>query len=121
MALNEIGHQYVRPWGWYKTLELSPGFQVKVIEVNPGGRLSLQSHEQRSEHWVVVQGTATVTVDETRRDYQVNEAIYIPKRAKHRLENLGTSVVQIIEVQVGDYLGEDDIKRYDDVYGRVGT
>lgn len=118
MALNEVGQKYTRPWGWYKTLEMLPGFQVKVIEVNPGGRLSLQSHEQRSEHWVVVQGTATVTVDDTCKDYLVNEAIYIPLKAKHRLENLTHQAVQIVEVQVGAYLGEDDIKRYDDVYGR---
>lgn len=120
MALNEVGQKYTRPWGWYKTLEMMAGFQVKVIEVIPGGRLSLQSHEQRSEHWVVVQGVATVTVDDDKRDYRLNEAVYIPLRAKHRLENLTTEVVQIVEVQVGTYLGEDDIKRYDDVYGRKG-
>ena len=119
MSVNEIGKRYERPWGWYKTLEMLPGFQVKVIEVNPGGRLSLQSHEQRSEHWVVVKGMATVTVNDLKRDYHVNEAIYIPVTAKHRLENLTTAPVQIIEVQVGNYLGEDDIKRYDDIYGRI--
>jgi mannose-6-phosphate isomerase-like protein (cupin superfamily) len=119
MALNVVGQQYTRPWGWYKTIEMLPGFQVKVIEVNPGGRLSLQSHEQRSEHWVVVKGTATVTVDANTRDYKVNEAIYIPLKAKHRLENLTATPVQIVEVQVGDYLGEDDIQRYNDIYGRI--
>lgn len=118
MSLNQIGQKYNRPWGWYKTLEMMDGFQVKVIEVNSGGRLSLQSHEQRSEHWVVVKGIATVTVDDLKREFNVNEAIYIPLKAKHRLENLTTTPVQIIEVQVGGYLGEDDIKRYDDIYGR---
>ena len=119
MAVNEIGKKYPRPWGWYRTLEMLPGFQVKLIEVNPGGRLSLQSHEQRSEHWVVVKGTASVTVNDLRRDYQENESVYIPVRAKHRLENLSKLPIQIIEVQVGAYLGEDDIQRYDDIYGRV--
>ena len=117
---NEIGKTYERPWGAYKTIELNSGFQVKIITVNPSGRLSLQSHEQRAEHWVVVQGKATVTVDSIVREYNVNEHIYIPKQAKHRLENFTKAPVQIIEVQVGNYLGEDDIKRYDDVYGRNG-
>jgi mannose-6-phosphate isomerase-like protein (cupin superfamily) len=119
MNLNEVGQKYTRPWGWYKTLDMAPGYQVKVIEVIPGGRLSLQSHEQRAEHWVVVKGTATVTVNTDTRDYPVNAAIYIPLQAKHRLENLTDTPVQIIEVQVGEYLGEDDIKRFDDIYGRA--
>lgn len=117
--LNIIGQTYERPWGWYKTLEQKQGFQVKLIHVVPGGRLSLQSHKQRAEHWVVVQGVATVTVNDTKQNYSVNQAIFIPLEAKHRLENSGNEPVEIIEVQVGSYLGEDDIIRYDDIYGRM--
>ena len=118
MSINDIGKTYKRPWGSYKTIEMADGFQVKTIDVNPGGQLSLQSHEHRAEHWVVVQGTATVTVNDSVKDFNVNEHIFIPLQAKHRLENHTDSVVRIVEVQVGDYLGEDDITRYDDVYGR---
>jgi mannose-6-phosphate isomerase-like protein (cupin superfamily) len=119
MSLNETGRTYSRPWGTYTTLALMETFQVKILEVAPGGRLSLQSHEHRSEHWVVVQGVATVTVDTMQRDYQVNEAIYIPVKARHRLENLTNQPLRVIEVQVGDYLSEEDIQRYDDIYGRI--
>lgn len=117
--LNVIGQTYERPWGWYKTIAQDSRFQAKVIHVIPGGRLSLQSHKQRAEHWVVVQGVATVTVNDSKKEYKVNESVYIPLEAKHRLENLSQQVVEIIEVQVGTYLGEDDIIRYDDVYGRI--
>lgn len=116
--LNETGKVYHRPWGSYKTIEMADGFQVKTITVNPGGRLSLQSHEHRAEHWVVVKGVATVTINETVKEYEANEAVYIPQQARHRLENFTQEPVMIVEVQVGVYLGEDDIKRYDDVYGR---
>lgn len=118
MSINEIGKTYERPWGTYKTTDQMDGFQVKTIMAIPGGRLSLQSHEKRAEHWVVVKGTATVTVGDDTREYHVNEHIFIPIEAKHRLENLTESEVIIVEVQVGAYLGEDDITRYDDVYGR---
>lgn len=119
MNLNQIGETYQRPWGWYKTIEQSLAFQVKLIHVYPQGRLSLQSHRRRAEHWVVVKGTATVTVNEQVKAYSVNEAVFIPTEAKHRLENLSEEAVEIIEVQVGTYLGEDDITRYDDIYGRI--
>jgi mannose-1-phosphate guanylyltransferase/mannose-6-phosphate isomerase len=116
---EHIEHTTVRrPWGSYTVLEESPSHKVKRICVLAGGRLSLQSHEQRSEHWVVVKGRATVTTGEAVRELSANESIAIPVGTKHRLENLGTEDVEIIEVQVGSYLGEDDIKRYDDVYGR---
>lgn len=115
---NEIGKTYQRPWGMYKTIELQNGFQAKVIEVNPGGRLSLQSHQHRAEHWVVVKGEPTVTVGDDVKQYQVSDHIFIPRQAKHRLENTTTDTIMIVEVQIGDYLGEDDIVRYDDVYGR---
>src|SRR5437667_12061679 len=102
-----------RPWGSFHILDEGPGFKVKRIVVNPSGRLSLQSHKHRGEHWTVVTGVATVTVDEQVADLTRSQSIDIPKGAKHRLENLGTTPVEIIEVQFGDYLGEDDIIRYD--------
>ncbi len=107
-----------RPWGWYQTLELKDRFQVKRIVVYPGGQLSLQKHFHRSEHWVVVKGTARVTVDEMVRTMAENESVYIPLGAVHRLENPGRIDVEIIEVQTGSYLGEDDIVRLEDVYNR---
>ncbi|QJR11696.1 Alginate biosynthesis protein AlgA [Usitatibacter rugosus] len=118
-ATEHITHTKVnRPWGSYTVLEEGPGFKIKRIEVRPGGRLSLQSHEHRSEHWVVVSGAATVTCDAKVSTLNPNESTYIPIGTKHRLENLGDVPLQIIEVQVGVYVGEDDIKRYDDQYGR---
>jgi mannose-6-phosphate isomerase-like protein (cupin superfamily) len=119
MSLNETGKTYERPWGSYKTLEMQNGYQVKLIQVIPGGRLSLQSHVHRAEHWVVAKGIATITINESVQEYLPNQAVFIPKNAKHRLENLGQESVELIEVQIGDYLGEDDITRYDDLYGRV--
>ena len=107
-----------RPWGHYTVLDELPGCKIKRIEVHPGGRLSLQSHDQRSEHWVVVTGEATVTIDDHQSTLRANESTFIPIGAKHRLENLGETPLHIIEVQVGGYLGEDDIRRYDDAYGR---
>ena len=117
-AVNQVGKTYERPWGTYKTIEMQSGFQAKMITVNVGGQLSLQSHEHRAEHWVVVAGEATITVNDSVKTYPVGEHVYIPKQAKHRLENHSNKPVVIIEVQVGDYLGEDDIVRYDDIYGR---
>ncbi|MEO1317416.1 MAG: mannose-1-phosphate guanylyltransferase/mannose-6-phosphate isomerase [Pseudomonadota bacterium] len=108
-----------RPWGWYETLALGGRFQVKQICVKPGGQLSLQSHVHRSEHWVVVSGTAKVTVDEDVRLMTENQSIYIPLGAVHRLENPGKVELRLIEVQSGAYLGEDDIIRYEDVYSRA--
>jgi mannose-6-phosphate isomerase len=108
-----------RPWGAFHVLDEKPGFKVKRIVVNPGGRLSLQSHKHRAEHWTVVEGVATVTVDTQVMNLKRGEAVDIPLGAKHRLENLGTAEMAIIEVQFGDYLGEDDIIRYDDIYART--
>ncbi|MCH2163287.1 MAG: mannose-1-phosphate guanylyltransferase/mannose-6-phosphate isomerase [Marinovum sp.] len=107
-----------RPWGHYETLALGKRFQVKQIVVKPGGKLSLQSHLHRSEHWVVVAGTATVTVGETRKMLAENQSVYIPLGEVHRLENEGKVPLTLIEVQSGSYLGEDDIIRYEDVYDR---
>lgn len=112
-----------RPWGFFETLILSASFQVKRIVVNPGAALSLQSHKHRSEHWVVVVGTAKVTVGDTMETLKVqmvaeNESVYIPLGAIHRMENPGDTPMELIEVQTGSYLGEDDIIRYEDVYAR---
>ena len=107
-----------RPWGSYDSIDQDEGFQVKRIKVKPGGRLSLQSHTRRAEHWIVVRGTARVTRDNDVFELHANQSTYIPLGAKHRLENPGDEVLELIEVQSGDYLGEDDIVRYEDVYGR---
>lgn len=110
--------RFHRPWGWYETLCLGSRFQVKRIMVKPGGILSLQSHMHRSEHWVVVQGTARVTVDEDIKMLAENQSVYIPLGAVHRMENPGKVPMYLIEVQTGSYLGEDDIVRYEDIYDR---
>jgi len=108
-----------RPWGSYTVLDnKAEGYKLKRIEVKPSASLSLQSHQHRSEHWVVVSGTATVTRDDEVITVSKNESTYIPIGVKHRLENKGKIPLQMIEVQVGDYLEEDDIERFDDVYGR---
>lgn len=107
-----------RPWGYFETLALHDRFQVKRIVVKPGGRLSLQSHVHRAEHWVVVEGTARVTIGETVTLVPENQSVYVPLGEKHRLENPGKVPVTMIEVQTGSYLGEDDIVRYEDVYAR---
>ncbi|MCR8726786.1 mannose-1-phosphate guanylyltransferase/mannose-6-phosphate isomerase [Frigidibacter sp. ROC022] len=107
-----------RPWGWFETLALADRFQVKRIVVHPGAALSLQSHHHRSEHWIVVSGTAKVTVDDQVKLLTENESVYIPLGAVHRMENPGKVPMVLIEVQTGTYLGEDDIIRYEDVYSR---
>ena len=109
----------VRPWGSYAVLAEGTGYKVKCLEILPHQKLSLQLHEQRAEHWVVVEGQARLTRGEQTRDYQPSEYLYIPKDTKHRIENATDEVVRIIEVQRGDYLGEDDIVRFEDVYGRA--
>jgi mannose-1-phosphate guanylyltransferase/mannose-6-phosphate isomerase len=108
-----------RPWGAYTVLQEGPGFKIKRIEVKPGGKLSLQLHHQRSEHWVVVNGQAHVTNGERVHTIHTNESTFIPPETKHRLENKASEPLVMIEVQCGDYLGEDDIVRFDDQYGRV--
>ena len=108
-----------RPWGSYTVLEEDQdGFKIKRIEVAPGARLSLQSHKRRSEHWVVVSGTATVTNGDEVTTVHKNQSTYIPIGSKHRLENKNSEPLHIVEIQVGDYLGEDDIQRFEDNYGR---
>lgn len=108
-----------RPWGWYQRIDIGNRFQVKHILVKPGAALSLQRHFHRAEHWVVVQGTAEVTVDDTVKIYHENEAAYLPIGCVHRMTNPGKIDLKIIEVQVGSYTGEDDIVRIEDVYARV--
>lgn len=110
-----------RPWGWYERLSIGNRYQVKRIMVKPGGKLSLQSHMHRSEHWVVVSGTARVTVGDYAKTITENESAYVPVGAVHRLENPGKIPVHMIEVQSGAYLGEDDIIRFEDIYSRVTT
>ena len=108
-----------RPWGAYTVLQEGPGFKIKRIEVKPGAALSLQMHDRRSEHWVVVAGEARVTRGEETFTLAANESTYIPAHTRHRLENAGDIALSIIEVQCGEYVGEDDIVRFDDRYGRL--
>ncbi len=117
--VHKVHRTVHRPWGTYTVLEEGPGFKIKRIEVKPGASLSLQMHHRRSEHWVVVSGTANVVNGEDELVVRTNESTFIPARNKHRLENTGPGELVIIEVQSGDYLGEDDIVRFDDKYGRA--
>ena len=108
-----------RPWGTYEGIDTGAGYQVKRIVVKPGGRLSLQRHARRAEHWIVVKGTARVTIDERVFELGANESTHVPLGAVHRLENAGAEPLYMIEVQCGEYLGEDDIERLEDVYNRA--
>ena len=108
-----------RPWGWYDSIESGEYFQVKRLHVKPGAKLSLQMHHKRAEHWVVVSGTATVTNGEQTFDLNKGESTYIPLGATHALANNTREPLEIIEVQSGAYLGEDDIVRFEDIYGRT--
>jgi len=110
-----------RPWGFYDSIDRGERFQVKHIVVSPGGRLSLQMHHHRAEHWVVVRGTALVTRGDEQLLLTENESAFIPVGVRHRLENPGKVPLEIIEVQSGTYLGEDDIVRFDDSYGRCDS
>ena len=107
-----------RPWGHFDLLHAGPGFLVKSLVVKPGGALSLQRHRRRAEHWVVVRGTAKVTRGDEQLELRANQSTYIPLGVMHRLENPGSELLEIVEVQSGDYLGEDDIERFGDRYGR---
>jgi mannose-1-phosphate guanylyltransferase/mannose-6-phosphate isomerase len=117
---TRLGREVFRPWGSFDSLENAQGFQVKRLTVLPGAILSLQLHHRRAEHWVVVAGTARITLDDKVFDLGVNEHTFIPVGARHRIENPGDQLLHIIEVQIGDYLGEDDIVRFEDKYGREG-
>lgn len=115
---GELHRKVFRPWGWYDGVDSGERFQVKRIVVNPGASLSLQMHHHRAEHWIVVRGTAQVTRGETSYLVSENESTFIPLGTRHRLENPGCVPLEMIEVQSGSYLGEDDIVRFEDVYGR---
>jgi len=110
-----------RPWGFYESLEEGNSWQIKKIVVNPGASLSLQLHNHRSEHWIVVEGNAKVEVNKDIKFLSKNESIYVPIESKHRLSNPSEIPLVLIEVQTGDYLGEDDIVRFDDIYGRISN
>ncbi len=116
-----IDHEiFQRPWGFYKTTVLNDYYQGKIISVKPGGQLSLQSHNHREEHWIVVHGTGIVQLDNSFIAVTCGSSVFIPKGCRHRLTNTDEKETLIItEVQIGDYLGEDDIIRYEDIYGRV--
>jgi mannose-1-phosphate guanylyltransferase/mannose-6-phosphate isomerase len=114
-----LHRKILKHWGGYEVLDQKDGYQVKWLDVTAGERLSLQSHKHRAEHWVVVSGTATVTLDEEVVEIAQGGHIYIPRGSRHRLENRGKETLRIIEVQTGEYLGEDDIIRLEDDYGRV--
>jgi mannose-1-phosphate guanylyltransferase len=109
----------MRPWGTYTVLEGGEGYKIKRIEVKPGAALSLQMHHHRSEHWIVVSGTARVVCDDRQFLVMTNESTYIPAGKKHRVDNPGMLDLVMIEVQSGAYLGEDDIVRFSDIYGRA--
>ncbi len=117
-AEGAVHRKVFRPWGWYDGVDAGARFQVKRIMVKPGGTLSLQMHHHRAEHWIVVTGTARVTRGETSFLVSENESTFIPLGTQHRLENPGRVALEMIEVQSGSYLGEDDIVRFEDVYGR---
>ena len=109
----------IRPWGSFTTLEEGKGYKIKRIEVNPGHRLSLQMHHHRSEHWIVVSGTAKVVCGDEEKILSSNQSTYVPQCTNHRLENPGVIKLVLIEVQNGQYLGEDDIVRFQDDYSRT--
>jgi mannose-1-phosphate guanylyltransferase/mannose-6-phosphate isomerase len=116
----QLHRRVERPWGWYDSIDAGPRFQVKRIMVKPGASLSLQMHHHRAEHWIVVSGTAEVTNGEEKILLSENQSTYIPLGQTHRLANPGKVPLEIIEVQSGSYLGEDDIVRFEDSYGRTG-
>ncbi|WP_445333690.1 mannose-1-phosphate guanylyltransferase/mannose-6-phosphate isomerase [Thauera sp. ZXT1-4] len=118
-TVTNLHRKVYRPWGWYDSIDFGPRFQVKRIVVNPGGVLSLQMHHHRAEHWIVVSGTARVTKGDESLLLAENESTYIPLGVTHRLENPGKLPLELIEVQSGSYLGEDDIVRFEDNYGRA--
>jgi len=111
----------IRPWGRYDILEVMSTHQVKRIIVNPGARLSYQRHQRREEYWVIISGHARFTLDDVDSDHTAGEVLMVPFRAKHRVQNIGDEPLVFIEVQRGDYFGEDDIERFSDDYGREGT
>lgn len=116
---HQLHREVYRPWGMYDSIDNGHRYQVKRISVQPGAKLSLQMHHHRAEHWIVVSGTAKVTVGNEERLVAENESIFIPLGTVHALENPGKIPLDLIEVQTGAYLGEDDIVRFEDRYGRA--
>ncbi|MEA2076636.1 MAG: phosphomannose isomerase type II C-terminal cupin domain [Candidatus Marinimicrobia bacterium] len=112
-------HKEDRPWGFFEVLLDTSQCKVKKITVNPDCRLSLQSHEKRNEHWIVVEGSMRITTEDHVEDYPKNAHIYISHGTKHRMKNIGSVPASVIEIQTGEYFGEDDIIRYEDDYGRI--
>lgn len=121
ISRETASEKVIRPWGHYQSIDRDHRYQVKRISVNPGAQLSLQMHHHRAEHWVVVKGTAKVTCGSNVFLLSENQSTYIPIGENHRLENPGQIPLEIIEVQSGSYLGEDDIVRFDDIYGRANN
>lgn len=121
--MNQIGHVYTRPWGTYRTIEQTSkdtnNYQIKHIVVFPKKRLSLQYHEHRHEHWTVIQGSGVATIDGTEIPMEVHSSVYIPVRSSHRMTNPTDKPMEFIEIQLGSYLGEDDIVRLEDDFGRI--
>ena len=119
--LNQIGKTYSKPWGNYKTLLMEENYQIKIITLEPGGKLSLQKHHHRCEHWIIVKGNLKVTKGKSETQKKENDYIFIEKEEVHRLENEGDKIAQLVEIQYGEYLGEDDIIRIEDKYGRLSN
>jgi len=119
MSKYKIGENDIRPWGSWKIIDMGKCFVVKQITVTPGGCLSLQRHKHRAEHWAVVQGVATVTLDGTIVTLEKDRHVYIPKKSWHRVENQSDQLLMFIEIQTGDILDENDIERKEDKYGRI--
>ena len=116
---SEENQKIYRPWGNYSTMDCGSLWKIKKIEVKPGASLSLQLHKKRAEHWIVVEGLAAVEIDNKKLNLEANQSCFVPIGAKHRLSNPGNKTLIIIEVQSGQYLGEDDIVRFKDIYGRI--
>lgn len=108
----------IRPWGNYSVITEKDKFKLKLIEVNPGERLSYQYHHKRSETWVIIEGIASITIDDKTSNHRYGDTIVIPKKSKHRIHNVGNEILRFIEIQTGEYFGEDDIVRLDDDYNR---
>jgi mannose-6-phosphate isomerase len=117
--MNETGKIYERPWGCYRTIEQKGNYQIKHIKVNPRKRLSLQYHFKRDEHWTIIKGTGIAQLNDKSIVLGINDTIFIPKKSKHRITNNTDDFVEFIEIQIGDYLGEDDIVRLEDDFGRI--
>ena len=114
-----ITYKEKRPWGWFEILHEESDLKIKRIMVEPGKRLSLQSHEKRSENWTIIKGRAIVTLDDREHSLSINQMIFIPRQARHRIENSGSSEMIFVEIQTGTYLGEDDLVRYQDDFNRI--